>query len=118
HDSEHVITIPGSELSSRSASPTGEAEALAIGVDGLPDAREPFESLDAMVRWIAGRGGFPVICHPYWSGMEPSEIAGAAPVAAVEISNGSSQLLQGNGLATVHWDAVSHGGCLTPGIAT
>jgi hypothetical protein len=118
HDSKHVITIPGSELSSRSASPTGEAEALAIGVDRLPDAREPFESLDAMVRWIAGQGGFPVICHPYWSGMEPPEIAGAASVAAVEIWNGGSQLLQGNGLATVHWDAVCHGGCLTPGIAT
>jgi len=118
HESARLVTIPGSELSSRSASPTGEAEALAIGVDRLPDPREAFESLDAMVRWIAGHGGFPVVCHPYWSGMEPAEIAGAAPVAAIEVWNGSSQLLQGNGLATVHWDAVSHAGRLAAGIAT
>ncbi|HET6849890.1 MAG TPA: CehA/McbA family metallohydrolase [Gaiellales bacterium] len=117
-DSERLISIPGSELSSRSPSPTGEAEALAIGVDRLPDAREPFDSIEAMARWIAGHGGYPILCHPYWSGMEPSEVAGAGSLGAVEVWNGGSQLLQGNGLSSVHWDAASHGGHLMPGIAT
>ena len=118
HDAGALVMIPGSELSSRSSSPTGEAEALAIGVDRLPDEREPFESVEAMARWIADQGGFPILCHPYWSGMESSEADGAASLAAIEVWNGSSELLQGNGLSAVQWDAVSHSGRLLPGIAT
>jgi PHP domain len=118
HDAAPLITVPASELTSRSASPTGEAEALAIGVDRLPDAREPFESVEAMARWISGEGGFPVLCHPYWSGMEPAELAAAPSLGAVEVWNGSAQLLQGNGLSSVHWDAASQGGLLLPGVAT
>jgi hypothetical protein len=118
HDAGALIAIPGSELSSRSSSPTGEAEALAIGVDRLPDAREPFPTVEAMARWIAEKGGFPVLCHPYWSGMDMSEAAEVASLGGVEVWNGSSQLLQGNGLSAVHWDALSHAGRLLPGIAT
>jgi hypothetical protein len=119
HEREGLLVIPSSELSCRSPSPSGEAEALALGVEELPEPREPFAGIAEMAGWIAARGGVPVLCHPYWSGIDPGEIAAAAgSLAGIEIWNGGSELVQGNGLSTVHWDAVLQAGASLLGIAT
>jgi hypothetical protein len=115
---DRLLLVPASELSSRADTPSGEAEALALGVAELPEPREPFPDVESMAAWIAGRGGVPVLCHPYWSGMQ-ADVALAAPsLAAIEVWNGSGEVLQGNGLSSVHWDDVLQRGRLLPGIAT
>ncbi len=119
-DCEHegLVVIPSSELSADSPSAHGEAEALALGVAELPEAREPFPDVETMAAWIAGHGGVPILCHPYWSGMRVDEVLAAPSLAGIEIWNGGSEVLQGNGLSTVHWDAALQQGRLLTGIAT
>jgi hypothetical protein len=115
---DRLLLVPASELSARTGGPSGEAEALALGVAELPEPREPFPDVESMAAWIAERGGVPILCHPYWSGFG-SEVALAAPsLAGIEIWNGSGEVLQGNGLSTVHWDDVLQTGRMLTGIAT
>ena len=117
-DHDRLIVLPSSELTAHAPSPHGEAEALALGVSELPDVREPFSDLEALASWIAGQGGLPFLCHPYWSGLRAEDVIAAPSLAGLEIWNGGSEVLQGNGLSTVHWDdALQHGRLLT-GIAT
>ena len=117
-DHDRLIVLPSSELTAHASSPHGEAEALALGVSELPDVREPFSDLEALAAWIAGQGGLPFLCHPYWSGLRVEDVLAAPSLAGLEIWNGGSEVLQGNGLSTVHWDdALQHGRLLT-GIAT
>jgi hypothetical protein len=59
-----------------------------------------------------------VLCHPYWSGLQGADVIAAPSLAAIEVWNGGSQLLQGNGLSTVHWDDALQRGRTVWGIAT
>ena len=113
-----LVVIPSSELTAHASTPHGEAEALAIGVAELPEAREPFADLEALAAWIVGRGGIPYLCHPYWSGLRADDVLAAPSLAGLEIWNGGSEVLQGSGLSTVHWDDVLQAGRLLTGIAT
>jgi len=113
-----LIVIPSSELSARAPTPSGEAEALALGVAELPDPRKPFSDVEAMAAWIAGHGGVPVLCHPYWSGLRAEDVLRAPSLAAIEVWNGASEVQQGNGLSSVHWDDVLQQGRLVGGLAT
>ena len=115
---DRLVLVPASELSAHAEGPSGEAEALALGVAELPDPREPFPDVESMAAWIAERGGVPILCHPYWSGMSAAVALAAPSLAGIEIWNGSGEVLQGNGLSTVHWDDVLQTGRLLPGIAT
>ena len=119
-DCQHdgLIVIPSSELTARSSSPQGEAEALALGVAELPDSAEPFADIEAMAAWIVARGGVPYLCHPSWSGLSVDEVLAAPSLVGLEIWNGGSEVLQGNGLSTVHWDDALQLGVKLAGIAT
>jgi hypothetical protein len=119
-EAEHdrLVLIPGSELTAVAPSPQGEAEALALGVAVLPEAREPFADIETMAAWIAANGGVPFLCHPYWSGLRVEDVLAAPSLAGLEIWNGSAEMLQGNGLSTVHWDDALQQGLLRSGIAT
>jgi hypothetical protein len=118
HAHDGLVVIPSSELSCHHPGPAGEAEALALGVDVLPEERQPFASLEAMAAWIGAHGGVPVLCHPYWSGLQPADLDAAPSLVAVEIWNGGSELLNGNGLSTVHWDDALQRGRMLWGMAT
>jgi hypothetical protein len=113
-----LLVIPSSELTARSPSAHGEAEALALGVAELPKSREPFPDIESMAAWIAERAGVAYLCHPYWSGLALEEVLAAPSLAGLEIWNGGAQTLQGNGLSTVLWDAALHEGHALTGIAT
>jgi hypothetical protein len=115
---DDLVIIPASELSCRASCPSGEAEALALGIGSLPRPREPFADLEAMAAWVTAAGGAAFLCHPYWSGLTADDILQAPSLAGVEVWNGSSEVLQGNGLSTVHWDGVLQQGRLLPGVAT
>jgi hypothetical protein len=118
HQLDGLVVIPSSELTARAGTPSGEAEALALGVHELPEAREPFADIEALAAWIAAHGGVPFLCHPYWSGLRAEDVLAAPSLAGIEIWNGSSELLQGNGLSTVQWDEAIQQGRLVSGIAT
>lgn len=113
-----ILVIPSSELSCAAPSPSGEAEALALGVDHLPDEREPFRDIETMASWIRAHGGVSFLCHPYWSGLQVADVLSAPSLDGIEIWNGASELTQGNGLSTVHWDDALQRGRMLPGIAT
>ncbi len=115
---DRIVVIPSSELTAASASPHGEAEALALGVAELPESLEPFADIEAMAAWIVERGGVPFLCHPYWSGLGVEDILAAPSLAGIEIWNGGSEVLQGNGLSTVHWDEAIQRGHPVLGLAT
>lgn len=117
-DHDRLVVIPSSELTAVSGSPQGEAEALALGVAALPEPREPFPDLETLAAWIVEQGGVPFLCHPYWSGLSVEEIISAPSLAGIEIWNGGSEVLQGNGLSTVHWDGAIQRGRLLLGLAT
>ena len=119
-DVEHdrIVVLPSSELTADAPSAHGEAEALALGVAELPEAKEPFPNVESLAAWIVAHGGVPFLCHPYWSGLRAEDVLAAPSLAGIEIWNGGSEVLQGNGLSTVHWDdALQHGRLLT-GIST
>lgn len=118
HAHEGLLVIPSSELSSRAPGPTGEAEALALGVAELPEPPEPFDSIEGMAVWISAHGGVPYLCHPYWSGLQRDDILAAPSLVGIEVWNGASELQQGNGLSAVHWDDLLSHGQLPWGIAT
>ena len=61
-DVEHdrLVVIPSSELTADAPTAHGEAEALALGVSELPEAREPFADIEALATWIVEHGGVPV----------------------------------------------------------
>jgi hypothetical protein len=118
HDDPRLVLLPASELTCASPSPHGEAEALALGVAELPEERAAFPDLEAMAAWIDGHGGVAVLCHPYWSGLSVDEVASAPSLRGIEVMNGGSELMHGNGLSTVHWDAALQRGRALVGVAT
>ena len=118
HRRDGLVVMPSSELSCHAKCPSGEAEALAIGVPELPEERGPFASIEAMAAWITEHGGAPFVCHPYWSGLTPDELAAAQSLVGIEIWNGGCEAQQGNGLSTVLWDALLQTGRMLHGLAT
>lgn len=118
HEHSGLVVIPSSELTAHAPCPSGEAEALALGVAELPESREAFADIEAMAAWIVARGGVPFLCHPYWSGLRAEDVLAAPSLAGLEVWNGGSEVMQGNGLSSVHWDDVLQQGRLLTGIAT
>jgi hypothetical protein len=118
HEHPTLVVIPSSELSARVEGGVGEAEVLALGVPVLPEVRDYFPTLEDCAAWVAGRGGVPYLCHPYWSGLTADHYASAPSLVGLEIFNAGSELANGNGLSTVHWDDVLHRGLRAFGIAT
>ncbi len=115
---DRLVVLPASELTAAAPTAHAEAEVLAIGVSELPEAREPFPDIEALAAWIVAHGGVPFLCHPYWSGLRVEDMLAAPSLAGIEIWNGSAEVLQGNGLSTVHWDDLLQQNRLLTGIAT
>ncbi|MCY7304005.1 MAG: CehA/McbA family metallohydrolase [Thermoleophilia bacterium] len=117
-DHDGIVVIPSSELTAVAHSAHDEAEVLALGVAELPEAMEPFPTIEALAAWIVERGGVPFLCHPYWSGLRAEDVLAAPSLAGIEIWNGGSEVMHGNGLSTVQWDDVLQQGRMVMGIAT
>jgi hypothetical protein len=112
-----ILLIPSSELSARTEGGL-EADVLAYGIDELPEPREEFASIAEAARWIVAAGGVAYLAHPYWSGLSADHYLGAPDLSGIEVFNGGSELLQGNGLSAVHWDDILQLGGPCLGIAT
>lgn len=117
-DHERIVVIPSSELTADAPTAHDEAEVLALGVAELPEAMEPFPTVEALAAWIVEKGGVPFLCHPYWSGLRAEDVLAAPSLAGIEIWNGGSEVMQGNGLSTAHWDDVLQQGRMVTGLAT
>jgi hypothetical protein len=115
---DRIVVIPSSELTADASTAHDEAEVLALGVAGLPESREPFADIEALAGWIVAQGGVPFLCHPYWSGLRADDVLAAPSLAGLEIWNGGSEVMQGNGLATALWDDVLQQGRMVMGLAT
>ena len=117
-DHDRIVVIPSSELTADAPTAHDEAEVLALGVGVLPETLEPFADIETLAAWIVAQGGAPFLCHPYWSGVRTEDVLAAPSLAGIEIWNGSSEVLQGNGLSTALWDDVLHEGRIVAGLAT
>jgi hypothetical protein len=115
--SSEILLIPSSELSAKLGEGL-EADVLAYGIDELPEPREEFPSIAEAASWIVARGGVAYLAHPYWSGLVADDYLGASDLSGIEVFNGGSELLQGNGLSAVHWDDILQRGGRCLGIAT
>lgn len=74
--------------------------------------------LETLAAWIVEKGGVPFLCHPYWSGLRAQDVLAAPSLAGIEIWNGGSEVMQGNGLSTTQWDDVLQQGRMVMGLAT
>jgi predicted metal-dependent phosphoesterase TrpH len=115
--SSGILLLPSSELSARIDGGL-EADVLAYGIDELPEPREAFPSIAEAASWIVAQGGVAYLAHPYWSGLTADHYLGAPDLSGIEVYNGGSELLQGNGLSAVHWDDILQRGGPCLGIAT
>ena len=62
-----LVVVPSVELNARL--PGGrDGHLLSYGVDRVPEALMPFESLADGVRFVEQAGGVPYLAHPYWTG--------------------------------------------------
>ena len=118
HATDDIVVMPSSELSARCEGPSDEAEVLALGVDVLPEVRDYFPTIEALAAWIREQGGAPYLCHPYWSGLAPQHYLDAPSLVGLEVYNGGSELTQGSGLSSVHWDDILQLGATPFAIAT
>ena len=117
-DHDRIMVLPSSELTADAPTAHGEAEVLALGVGVLPESLSPFQEIESLAAWIVEQGGVPFLCHPYWSGLRGEDVLAAPSLAGIEIWNGGSEVMQGNGLSTVHWDDALQQGRLLMGLAT
>lgn len=117
HPDDAVLVIESSELTARTGS-GDEAEVLALGVATLPELREPFSTVETLARWVADRGGVPILAHPYWSGLDAADVLAAPSLCGLEAFNGGCELESATGSPPQLWDAVLRTGRACVGIAT
>ena len=117
-ESEHMLMIPGSELSTHLDRAPFEAEVLAIGIDELPKPREAFPTIAACADWVVAQGGVAFLAHPHWSALTAADYLSAPALSGLEIWNGSSDQAQGRGLSDMQWDGVLQVGGCASGLGT
>ena len=114
-----LVTLPATELSARVASPAGECDVLAFGVEALdPElGNDYFPSLAACADWIVAAGGVAYLAHPSYSGLVPDDYLSAPALSGIEVYNAGSEVFHGSGLSTVHWDDLLYRGARPFGLA-
>jgi hypothetical protein len=115
HAHDRLLVIPSSELTAEPGDSTS-ADVLALGAEADPPAKE-LASIEEAAAWAVAHGGIAFLAHPYWSLLEPRHYLEAPSLSGIELYNGGSQLLNGNGLSAEYWDAVLATGRPCHGIA-
>ena len=112
-----LVVIPSAELNA--VLPNGaDGHVLALGIDSIPDRREPFASLAEASGWIAEHGGISLLAHPRWTGAAVAALADAPDVLGIEVYNAGCELECSRGLASDLWDEVLQSGRRCTAIAT
>lgn len=112
-----LVVIPSAELNAWL--PDGaDGHVLALGIDSIPDRREPFPTLAEASRWIAEHGGISLLAHPRWTGATVAALADAPDVLGIEVYNAGCELECSRGLASDLWDEVLQTGRRCTAIAT
>lgn len=88
----------------------------------LLDIRQPREmpqdvSMPEAVRAARAAGALVFAAHPYWSGQTSAQLAAADGIAGLEVYNDVSQVREGLGISSVHWDELLARGRLLSGLA-
>jgi hypothetical protein len=108
HHASDFLVIPGIELNGWTA-PGVQHHVVGLGLTSLPE-RTSAATLQSAVDAIRAAGGLAIVAHPEWSGQEAVHIAGTRGAFAIEIYNATSEIREGNGLATRQWDDLLRGG--------
>ncbi|HEU0194888.1 MAG TPA: CehA/McbA family metallohydrolase [Gaiellales bacterium] len=115
HEHDRLLVIPSSELTAEPGDGSS-ADILALGIEADPPGKE-LGSIEEAAAWTVANGGLAFLAHPYWSLLDPRHYLEAPSLCGIEVYNGGSQLLNGNGLSVEFWDAVLATGRRCPGIA-
>jgi hypothetical protein len=115
HEHDRLLVIPSSELTAEPGDGSS-ADVLALGAAADPPAKE-LASVEEAASWAVANGGVAFLAHPYWSLLVPQHYLDAPSLSGIELYNGGSQLLNGNGLSVEYWDAVLAAGRPCLGIA-
>ena len=97
-----LVIVPSVELNARL--PGGrDGHLLSYGVDRVPEALMPFESLAEGVRFVEEAGGVPYLAHPYWTGaaFEALDVDG---LRGIEVWNAGCEREIARGGSEPHWD--------------
>lgn len=63
------------------------------------------------------QAGYPIIAHPYWSGITSQELLGLKNYLGIEVFNNTCENLKGKGYSSVHWDELLQAGRQVWGLA-
>jgi hypothetical protein len=115
-----LLVIPSTELNARVGASGDDAHVLALGVAADPEPPESgeFDSLPAVVEWVAANGGLPYLAHTYWSGLRTEQWVDCEGLLGLEVWNTGCELEVGRGDSSVHWDEALELGRPLQGIAT
>jgi hypothetical protein len=102
---ENFLTIPSIEVNYGRNRAGDDFHVVILGAHGGLNLPVETPVREALAQWTHA-GSVMILAHPYWSGMEPDEIAQLEHVHGMEIFNLGSKTEIGKGNATVHWDQV------------
>ena len=110
------LVLPGIEYNARGP----EAGALRlfhiVGI-GVQSPVEGANTPAAFVAAIHAQGGFAIVAHPSWSGLQGADLFTAAGADAVEVWNAGCELEVARGDSSAQWDIALSRGATLGGIA-
>lgn len=106
----NFVTISGAELHGSGY------HMLALGLSSLPD-RSLQDDASALSRQVLAQGGLPFIAHPYWTGMNSTDVAAIEGIVGIEVFNTTCEIVRGTGYSQVVWDQLLSGGKRLWGLA-
>ncbi len=93
---EDFILIPGVEFNKNNFHILGLNIEENFPTDNLTEQE--------IINQINEKGGFSVICHPYWSGITSNDIIKLKNFLGIEVFNASCEVEKGKGYSTVQFD--------------
>ncbi len=114
---DDFITLSGIEVEGIDPA-AGLFHLVGLGMQAPPDlGGSTTLSMQETVNQLRAAGALVSIAHPYWSGQMSKDLLGVKGCFALEVYNGSCEILECKGLSAVHWDDLLAAGCRLWGLA-
>ncbi len=131
HSTGRILGVPASELSCDLGAPGRVADVLVYGLREIPDdpggdrrnwivneeehwEQRTFASPGDAARFAREQGAASFLAHPYWTGVDPTELDGEELFDGIEVFNAGCEHESGRGDSSAFWDSLLERG-LRPG---
>lgn len=96
------LVLAGAEYGARGAR-VGAYHVVGIDLkDGVKETKD--QSPVDLIHAIESHGGYPIVAHPYWSGLTTQDMLALEGCPAMEVFNSGCEVEVGRGISGVHWD--------------